>query len=303
MRPARVAVGTGTCAINVNRRKRRPDGSWFGLPFLGQNFEGPVDHTVTVLRFERDDASCAVLINYACHAVVLGPNVEISADYPGAAQCFVEAHFGADTIALFTNGAEGDLNPIVHPGPFTEVDRLGRILGAEVARVGERLTPRPVRRVAVAQRAVSLPVAASPPLEEEARMLAAWEVRCRALRAALSPDAVLDEEMSWTTAQLRHLRRRRFGRSAAAEVQCIAIDDAVLVSIAGELFTELGQQVRASSPFAHTVLVGLANDSVGYVPPRSCFQEGGFEIEATPLAPGAGEMLRDAMITALRGLG
>ena len=77
----------------------------------------------------------------------------------------------------------------------------------------------------------------------------------------------------------------------------------VLVSIAGELFTELGQPVRASSPFAHTVLVGLANDSVGYIPPRSCFQEGGFEIEATPLAPGAGEVLRDAMIAALRGLG
>ena len=302
VRPARFAVGTGTCAINVNRRKRRPDGSWCGLPFLGQNFEGPVDRTVTVLRFERDDESRAILINYPCHAVVLGPNVEISADYPGAAQRFIETHFGARTLALFTNGAEGNLNPVVHPGPFSEADRLGHILGAEVAKVAEQLMPRPVRRVAVAQRTVSLPVATSPPLEDEARMLAAWEARCRTLRASLPPDAVLDEEMSWTTAQLRHLRRRRFGISADAEVQYIAIDDAVLVSIAGELFTELGQPVRASSPFAHTVLVGLANDSVGYIPPRACFEEGGFEIEATPLMPGAGEILQDAIIAGLRGL-
>ncbi len=303
MRPARFAVGTGACAINVNRRKRRPDGSWLGLPFLGQNFEGPVDHTVTVLRFERDDASCAMLINYPCHAVVLGPNVEISADYPGATQRFVEAHFGAGTVAMFTNGAEGNVNPIVHPGPFAEVDRLGRILGAEVVKVAEQLAPRPVRRIAAARRAVHLPVAGSPPLDEEAHMLAAWEARCRTLRASVSPDAVLDEEMSWTTAQLRHLRRRRFGGSATAEVQYIAIDDAVLASIAGELFTELGQEVRGCSPFAHTVLVGLANDSVGYIPPRSCFREGGFEIEATPLEPGAGEIFRDAMIAGLRGLG
>ena len=303
MRPARFAVGTGTCAINVNRRKRRPDGSWFGLPFLGQNFEGPVDHTVTVLRFERDDASRAMLINYPCHAVVLGPNVEVSADYPGATQRFVEAYFGAGTLALFTNGAEGDINPIVHPGPFTEADRLGCILGAEVVKVAEQVTPRPVQRVTATHRAVSLPVASSPPLEEEARLLAAWEARCRTLRASLSPDAVLDEEMSWTTAQLRHLRRRSFGTAASAEVQCIAIDDAVLASVAGELFTELGQQVRASSPFAHTVLVGLANDSVGYIPPHACFREGGFEIEATPLEPGAGEKLRDAMISGLRALG
>jgi hypothetical protein len=76
----------------------------------------------------------------------------------------------------------------------------------------------------------------------------------------------------------------------------------VLVSIAGELFTELGQPVRASSPFAHTVLVGLANDSVGYIPPRACFQEGGFEIEATPLMPGAGEILQNAITAGLRGL-
>jgi hypothetical protein len=107
---------------------------------------------------------------------------------------------------------------------------------------------------------------------------------------------VLDEEMAWTTALLRHLRRKRFGAQIEVEVQAIAVDGTVLISVPGELFTELGRQVQAASPFDQTVLVGLANDSIGYIPPRACFAEGGFEVEACPLKPGAGELLRDALI-------
>jgi hypothetical protein len=303
LRPVQFAVGTGTCAINVNRRQRRPDGSWHGLPFLGQDFTGPVDRTVTVLRFERDDGRRILLINYPCHAVVLGPNVEISADYPGATQRFVEESFGPGTLAMFTNGAEGNINPIVHPGPFSESDRLGRVVGAETVKVADQLKPEPVGRVAIARRTVSLPMAITPPMEDEARALAAWEAKCQAQRQSASPDAVLDEEMSWTTAMLRHLRRRRFGAHVAAEVQYFVIGDTALVSIPGELFTELGQEIQAGSPFARTILVGLANDSIGYIPPHHCFAEGGFEIEASPLEPGAGETLRDVIVTELHQLG
>jgi hypothetical protein len=302
LRPVRFASGTGTSAISVNRRQRRPDGSWYGLPFLGRDFASPIDRTVTVLRFERDDGQRALVINYPCHAVVLGPNVEISADYPGSTQRFVEDALGPGTTAMFTNGAEGNINPIVHPGSFSEVDRLGRIVGAEVVKVAEQLQSEPVRRVTTAQRTMSLPVATTPRVEDEARDLAAWEAKVRALRQSASADAVLDEEMSWTTALLRHLRRRRFGTHVEAETQYLALDEVALVTLPGEVFTELGQEVQAASPFARTVLVGLANDSIGYIPPRACFAEGGFEIEATPLEPGAGEKLRDLIITELHQL-
>jgi hypothetical protein len=108
--------------------------------------------------------------------------------------------------------------------------------------------------------------------------------------------------MSWTTALLRHLRRKRLGPSVDVEVQGVAIDDTVLLTIPGELFTELGQDAQAASPFGRTVLVGLANDSVGYIPPRTCFAEGGFEIEASPFEPGAGEIFRDALIAQARAM-
>ncbi|MDR7417424.1 MAG: hypothetical protein QN178_00770 [Armatimonadota bacterium] len=48
--------------------------------------------------------------------------------------------------------------------------------------------------------------------------------------------------------------------------------------------------------------LGLANDSVGYISPRACFEEGGFEIEASPFEPGVGVTFRDALIAQARAM-
>ena len=44
----------------------------------------PVDPTVGVIRIDRGDGTpLAILVNYACHPVVFGPdNLDYSADYP-----------------------------------------------------------------------------------------------------------------------------------------------------------------------------------------------------------------------------
>ncbi len=100
----------------------------------------------------------AVLVNYACHAVVLGPNSEISADYPGAMQRFVEQALGSEATVLFTNGAEGDSNPIIHPGSRDDVDLLGQRLGAEVLKAVDNLELRDVRVLRMSRARVSLPL-------------------------------------------------------------------------------------------------------------------------------------------------
>src|SRR5260370_25774114 len=94
--PARVGAGSGTCSININRREILSDGTLRGLPFLGRNPQGITDRRVGVLR--GDDATngrpLAVLLSYACHPVVLGPNLEISADYVGYTVNFIEHTLG-----------------------------------------------------------------------------------------------------------------------------------------------------------------------------------------------------------------
>jgi hypothetical protein len=71
------------------------------------------------------------------------------------------------------------------------------------------------------------------------------------------------------------------------------------VSEPAEMFCEYGMRARKQSPFATTLVLGLANGFIGYVPTPNVYTEGGYECEATNVAPGAGDQLCQAMIDAL----
>ena len=87
MAPARIGNGWGETYLGFNRRYLRPDGSlmmfWRNESKVSTTF--PFDPTVGVIRVDRSDGTpLAMLVHYACHPVVLGPdNVDYSADYPG----------------------------------------------------------------------------------------------------------------------------------------------------------------------------------------------------------------------------
>jgi hypothetical protein len=144
---ATVAVGRGEIYLGHNRRRIGPDGR---ATMFWRNAEqtptSPVDPTVTVLRIDgAAGKTLAVVVHYACHPSVLGPdNREISADYPGAMSREVEQQFPG-ALCLFWQGAAGDTNPYRDkesvPGGFAEAERVGRALAAEAVRVARKATP------------------------------------------------------------------------------------------------------------------------------------------------------------------
>jgi hypothetical protein len=75
-----------------------------------------------------------------------------------------------------------------------------------------------------------------------------------------------------------------------------------LVSEPAEFFCTYGIRARAQSPFATTLILGLANGMIGYVPTPNVYTEGGYECEATQVAPNAGDQLCQTMIDALHAV-
>ena len=61
----------------------------------------------------------------------------------------------------------------------------------------------------------------------------------------------------------------------------------------GEIFVE-SAWLKEAVAFAHTFVVELANENVGYVPDRRSYAEGNYEPESSRCAPGSGERLIDA---------
>ena len=134
-------MGYGTVDINYNRIKKLPDGRakmvWENP---GKEPLGPVEQTVFVLRLDNLKGQVRIiLVNYACHPVILGSdNLLYSPDYPGAMCRDVEQSHPDKPLCIFINGACGDMNPYFadeNDRPAERVREVGRELSQEVIRV------------------------------------------------------------------------------------------------------------------------------------------------------------------------
>jgi hypothetical protein len=63
---------------------------------------------------------------------------------------------------------------------------------------------------------------------------------------------------------------------------------------------ELGLEIKRRAEGARTLVVSLANDTIGYICHRAAYDEGGYEPgRASQLAPGSGETVVEAALEAI----
>ena len=92
----------------------------------------------------------------------------------------------------------------------------------------------------------------------------------------------------------------RHGKPLDVEVQVIALgDDLAWVALPGEFSSSSAWTLRSARRSRHTVIVELANGSVGYVPTKRAFAEGNYEPTNARIARGSGEMLAEAAVKLL----
>ena len=269
-------------------------GSVEGIVINRRKPGGPVDTEVGIIRI--DDLAgnpMAVLINYACHAVVLGPdNLLISADYPGFVMNFVERNLGVP--ALFVNGACGDINPLDkltvmrqkrkediydrHGGTFEEAKRLGNMIGAEAVKVFLGTETENDLELKVASREIRIPLVDLPSIDELKRMLEENENLFRKLVS--EKDAAQAYRIAMLIQYARSIIKYvESGENVRpTEIQVFRIGDGGLIALPGEIFVEIGLDIKKKSGLKHTFICELANDAIGYVPTREAFKEPGYEV-------------------------
>jgi hypothetical protein len=300
MMPAHLGFGQGKAHIGINRRLTRPD----GVTVIAANPDGPVDPVVGVLRVDAADGRpIAVVVNYACHPVVLGngSNV-ISADWPGAMRRVVERATG--TTCLFIQGAAANINPL--PGEPCDredvLERLGTEIGGEVIGIWAGIEPEPTDRVAVSGDRLTVPLL--PPSQHEGRLPKFVELD--EFTRGLTWDelqAQMRKQSPWTAEIVGEGDDRR----AVVELQAIRAGETAIASAAGEIFVETGMAVKRRSPIAHTMFAAYTNGSVGYFPLPEDYPRGGYEVSESyvgyrlpaPVAPEAAGLVEEAVVRLL----
>lgn len=252
-----------------------------------------LDTHVRGLRIDVDGARPIVVVSYACHPVTLGVGWEYSADYCGA----LVREFNAYGVrALYLNGCCGDVNPLSNAvawGSGTRETLLiyGRDLAAAARRGMQQVVPWQTGPVRCSSRMVPLQPA---PTSEQA--LASELEQLQQHLEGTPDDHVARVDVRWHELQLELHRSGRLGEEMAAEVQAISCGDVVLVGLSGEVFTALGQTIRAAAPGHLSLIAATSNGVRGYIATREDVEGGGYasssaaKIYGMPLpAPGAGE--------------
>jgi len=280
LQPVRIGAGTGRSRIAMNRRQVKTTDTESPLTFdendasqsfgkhktdhpvlihefggvvrLGANPRGPIDDAVQIVRLDTvAGRPVAVMVHYACHGTSLGGrNSKISGEWMGRMQEYLERQFPG-LGAIYLQGAAGDINPRVVGGLDGNVDNiettwaLGEEIGREVTRVYRQLSAEPWTR---------------PSIQVE-------------------------------TAEI--LLPRRYGElyqdftATAVKVPTtiVRIGDLMWTTFPGEMFSNIGKQVKAASPATCAYVMGYTNGYIGYFPEQKAYAEGGYEVAVTHLDP------------------
>jgi neutral ceramidase len=255
----------------------------------------PIDPEIGVVYFETTDKKpLLTYVNFALHADTTG-GTKISADYPGALSRRLADYRGPDMLTIFANGACGNLNHINvnwagRQSSPAEANRLGTILAGAVFKAYMDLKPVGDTTLRVRSQVLQLPLPKVAPEDvQEAKAIVEKKDKAKFMEQ-VKAYKVLDVD-------------KRAGMPQEVEVQVITMGDTLAwVSLPGEIFVELGLSIKAASPFAQTHIAELANGSIGYIPNRSAYMEGNYEVESARCAAGSGEMLVQAAVKMLEEL-
>jgi len=251
--PAQISFGSGeTTDLNKNRSR----------------CGGPVDREVKVLRVTNGDGRpIAWLVNFAAHPTIFGANWEFTADFPGYL-CRELEQDGA--VALFANGAAGDLNIQGRNDPSKEAkaERAGSTLAQRGAEIASKLLRKDV-------------------VEMETRYVEALlpPVRIRLDGAAIPV---------W-------LGNCLFPRTLP--VHLARIDHTLFVTVPFELNAEIGLAWKQeAAKRGHDLFVlGYANDYAGYVVPERNYATTCYEARTSFYGPQLDGYLTEVFVKMMEG--
>ena len=300
-------VGYAPERVAYIRRYRMKDGSTLTCPPINDpNIDyplGTLDQRVNVLRFDREGGKSIALVNYGVHADTVNGDL-LSADWPAYMYSTLDAALGIESI--FFPGAEGDVGS-THVFPEggdmndTEISFdnemkspgmarfIGHALAGTVLQVYDKAYFVDVDSVEAIRKDIF--VSANLPSPEEMPLARKY----KALH-----DAGRDDEIPFTAMQLttvvaeatRMCELENTPEKIRLPLMGMRIGTVALVGIPGEPFTEIGEQIKASTDAYDMILpCALTNGYEGYYPTESAFAEGGYEARSSHFKAGVADAI------------
>ncbi len=254
----------------------------------------------------------AIFLNFTCHGTVLDANnLLISADYPAYIYKFLSEVY-PDAIILFTNGAAGDINigysaddsalgEKMDIRTFKNAEKIGKKICNKVVSVINDIPINNKELLVYKKKIIKLPFKTQLPqkheLEEQIkkRQDSIGKITDKSKKKKLQIRQIYDEI-------ILEKMRSQYNNSGFlnTEIDILRINDAILVTVPGELFCKFGLKIKRMLSPKIAMIVGYANDYISYIPTKEAFSRGGYEVETSLFTNEVGTILINEVETLVK---
>jgi hypothetical protein len=262
IQPVRIGYGKAECKMNINRRAVYSEGE----VWLGRNPDGACDHDLDIIKFtDHNGGLVAVHVNYPCHGTCTGQdNYQLTGDWPGISANMMKEELGEDVIIMVTAGASADINPIYGPNNnFRQVNAVAYGVASVALDLVDKCIATEFYELRSGIKTVSFPGKKG------------WETH-------LPQESVAGEDVTINFSAFR-------------------MGNIVMAGISGELFTEIGMNVKDRST-NNTTIMTHCNGASGYICTDISFEEGGYEPKVSRLMPGSESNFENILVELIEGL-
>ena len=262
IQPVRIGYEKGESKVNINRRAIYSEGE----VWLGRNPDGACDHEVDIVKFTGMDGKLlAVHVNYPCHGTCTGQdNYQITGDWPGITAQMMKEKLGADVVVMVTAGASADINPIYGPNNnFRQVSAVAYGVASVAMELVDKCVATGYSELRSANRTATFPGKKG------------WDSHFPQVSVP--------------------------GEDVTINFSAIRMGDIVLAGISGEVFTEIGMNMKKRSS-GNTTVMTHCNGASGYICTDASYREGGYEPRVSHLMPGSQADLENMLVELIDGL-
>ncbi len=359
MVPVKIGTGSGMeNRITMNRRLKLKNGKeWTirrGTPSPPDEevigVAEPFDPEIGILRIDRlDGKPLAVVYNFAGHPYSGVPNNGATACFPGFASRTIENNLGNGAIALFLQGAGGDVTPILYKDGNAprHSEELGTLLGLSTLDALKTIQVQKKAEIQIVKESIELPIRTDIPERidslkaRKAQILDYFKgVGCGShgggtklnfksflplyVKYMMFPESpsyysyrymqeinigsddliILDEinrrdiekylnniykmeELIKLEANLMFLEEDIPQNPYTVEVMGMKIGEYLLITFPGEVFSQIGLNIKNRSPYENTFVCGCTNGFItgDYAPASDAYDGEAYEVSCTKLAP------------------
>lgn len=301
--------GIQTRNMNFVRRYVLADGTYCGDNY-GHPKESPIvchesepDRMLQVVKFTRTGGKDILMVNFQGH-----PHKGAKYKYYHATSDLVwyfRQQLEADTgcYSVYFSGASGNLNctsRIPEENITADYMEHGRALAQYALEALKTLRPVDTGSIHAIQRFYTGRCNHS----EDHKLEAARVVSERWNKGAKAAEALVGYEDLFSSPYHAGAVITKAARPETAEVELcgISFGDVAMVFAPFELYSELGEGIKAASPFEMTFVCCYANALLSYMPTKLAFEHGGYGPGGCRFEPGTGELLVEQFSAILQDL-